>query len=107
VRRDEKSPGRNWLLEADRAVAAGDFERAVRALYHALLTALQARGVVEDAPSLTAGETRLAVAATRPALSAVVGRATTVFERVAYGGAPADGDAVEAIRTAERSARSA
>jgi hypothetical protein len=107
ARRDERTPGRDWLVEADRALAAGDLEQAVRALYRALLAALQARGVIEDAPSVTAGETRLAVAASRPALVPLVGRATTVFERVAYGGADASPEDVEAVRRAEREVRSA
>jgi uncharacterized protein DUF4129 len=97
----------DWLRRADEALARGDLQGAVRALYRALLAALARRGTVADEPSLTAGECRAAVGAARPALYPAVAAATTAFERVAYGRvAPTDED-VEALRRAERAARTA
>ncbi len=95
----------DWRRAADEAIAAGDWATAVRSLYHVLLATLAARGVVRDAPSLTAGECRRAVHRARPALAAPVDRATDTFERVAYGKLPADADDVEILRTAERAVR--
>ena len=95
----------DWRRAADKAIAAGEWAAAVRALYHVLLATLAARGVVHDAPSLTAGECRRAVLRARPALAAPVDRATDTFERVAYGNHPADADDVEILRTAERAVR--
>lgn len=96
----------DWLAEAERSLGAGDPASAVRSLYRAMLVALQARGIIEDAPSVTAGEARLAVSAARPSLGPLVGRATTVFERVAYGGLTPGAEDVDVLRQAERSVRS-
>jgi hypothetical protein len=97
----------DWLRRADEALARGDLQGAVRALYRALLAALARRGTVADEPSLTAGECRAAVGAARPALYPAVAAATTAFERVAYGRVAATDEDVEALRRAERAARSA
>jgi hypothetical protein len=45
-----------WLADADAAAAAGDYRRAVRALYLALLSALCRRGVLRYDPARTNGE---------------------------------------------------
>jgi hypothetical protein len=45
-----------WLADADAAAAAGEFRRAVRALYLALLSALCRRGVLRYDPARTNGE---------------------------------------------------
>jgi hypothetical protein len=97
----------DWAAEAQRAIDAGDGDAAVRALYHLLLDTLDRRGIVEEAPALTAGECRDAVHRRRPALDGVVRGATETFERVTYGRLPAAGDDVERLLEAERTARSA
>src|SRR5207245_4645609 len=97
----------DWLLAAEEASRRGDLEEAVRAFYRALLSALAARGVVDEAPSLTAGECRRTVGRVRPKLYPTVARATATFERVAYGRAPAHGGEVEAMRQAAREVRAA
>jgi len=95
----------DWKRAAEEALARGDLDEAVRARYHLLLIALSARGIVEDAPSLTAGECRLAVATAEPELAKAVTDATATFERVAYGAVPADRDDVETLTDAERRVR--
>ncbi len=97
----------DWAREAQRAIDAGDAEAAVRALYHLMLETLDRRGIVEEAPSLTAGECRAAVHRRRPALDPVVRGATETFERVTYGNVAADADDVDRLVGAERAARSA
>jgi hypothetical protein len=97
----------DWAAEARAAIDAGDWNRAVRALYHVLLDVLERRGFVEDAPSLTTGECRAAVARVRPELLPAVRDATQSFERIAYGDADAGADDVERLLAAEREARTA
>lgn len=80
----------DWATRADEAIRAGDLTEAVRALYLSLVVNLARAGLVADAPALTAGETRAAVARRRPALLPAVVRATDAYERVVYGGDTAD-----------------
>jgi len=75
----------DWHARAEAALRAGDHREAVRALYRALLAALDRRGVVPDAPSMTAGRARRVTRAARPDLALAVEGATGVYERVAYG----------------------
>ena len=96
----------DWRRRAQEALRAGDLPEAIRALYLALITTLAGRGLLADAPALTAGECRAAVRRTRPSLYPVVARATESYERVVYGGAtPGQGD-VESLLEAEQGARS-
>lgn len=95
----------DWSGLADEAIRAGDLREAVRALYLALLASLAGRGLLADAPTLTAGEARSAVSGARPALFPAVARATESYERVVYGGAPpAQGD-LDDLRQAAALAR--
>jgi hypothetical protein len=106
--REQATPSaRAWIERSDRALSTGDVGEAVRALYRALVAALAARGLTTDSPSLTAGECRAAVAQLRPGLYPLVAEATGTYERVAYGLAPADPEAVEALREAAVRAGSA
>lgn len=97
----------DWRGVAEEALARGDLEAAVRAMYRAMIAALAARGLVSDDPALTSGECRQAVSSARPALFPAVAEATGAFERVAYGGSPGGMDDVESLRRAERAARAA
>lgn len=91
----------DWSRRADDAIRAGDLREAVRALYLALLESLSRRGLLSDAPALTAGEARSAVSRSRPALFPAVARATESYERVIYGGAPPDRDDLDVLRQAD------
>jgi hypothetical protein len=95
----------DWAGRAEEALGAGDFHEAVRAMYLALLATLAGRGIVADAPALTAGEARFAVQRRRPALFPAIARATDAYERVIYGGAVPDERDVEQLRDAEAAAR--
>jgi hypothetical protein len=97
----------DWRQVADEALARGDLNGAVHALYHVLVATLAYRGVVREAPSLTAGECRGAVRAERPELAQPIDRATAAFERVAYGNEDAGTDDVDALRVAEQAVRRA
>ena len=67
---------------------------------------MSGRGLLIDAPGLTAGECRSTVRAVRPELFDAVADATGAFEQIAYGGAvPEPGD-VDTLRRAVALARS-
>jgi len=90
----------DWAARAEQGLRAGDLHEAVRALYLALLAALVARGILADAPALTAGEARHLVQRARPGLFPAIARATDSYERVVYGGATPDARDVEHLREA-------
>jgi len=92
--------------EADAALARGDLEGAVRALYHALVDALAARGVLREVEAITAGECRRSVARALPVAESAVDRATRSFERVVYGRTGGEPFDVEALRDAMRTVES-
>ena len=95
----------DWAARAEEALRAGDLHEAVRASYLALLAVLAGKGIVANAPALTAGEARVAVRRLRPALFPTIARATDSYERVIYGGAPPDRRDVEQLREATAEAR--
>ena len=97
----------DWIARAEDAFRAGDLHGAVHAFYRGLLTALSGRGLLIDAPGLTAGECRSTVRAMRPDLFEAVAEATGAFEQVAYGGAVPGADDVDSLRRAVALARSA
>jgi hypothetical protein len=80
--RDRRRP-EDWLRLAEEARRRGDLHQAVAAMYRATIVGLARVGVVEDRPSLTAGEVRSAVAA--GPLGPTVSEATRRYERVRYG----------------------
>ena len=95
----------DWAARAEDALRAGDLHEAVRASYLALLAVLAGKGIVANAPALTAGEARFAVRRTRPALFPTIARATDSYERVIYGGASPDRRHVDELREATAEAR--
>jgi Domain of unknown function (DUF4129) len=95
----------DWAARADQALLAGDLQEAVRASYLALLAVLAGRGIVANAPALTAGEARFAVRRVRPSLFPTIAQATDSYERVIYGGATPDRRDVERLREATAEAR--
>jgi Domain of unknown function (DUF4129) len=95
----------DWAARADEALRAGDLREAVRALYLAMLATLAGRGIVADAPALTAGEARFAVQRRQPALLPAIARGIDSYERVVYGGATPDQGDVEHLREAAARAR--
>ena len=102
VDRDRGARDVDWDRIAEEALRRGDLREATRALYHALLRRLAFRGIVPAGTSTTAGECRAAVAARLPSAYDAVSRGTNAFERVAYGGAAASSDDIEALRDAAR-----
>jgi hypothetical protein len=102
-----RAPRIDWIARAEEAFRAGDLHGAIHAFYRGLLSALSSRGLLIDAPGLTAGECRSTVRAVRPALFQAVADATGTFERVAYGGAVPGPEEVETLRKAVSLARSA
>lgn len=95
----------DWAARAEEALRAGDLHEAVRASYLALLAVLAGRGIIANAPALTAGEARFAVRRVRPALFPTIAQATDSYERVIYGGATPDRRDVERLREATAEAR--
>ena len=100
------APRVDWISRAEDAVRAGDLHLAVHAFYRGLLGALSGRGLLIDAPGLTAGECRSTVRAVRPELFDAIADATGTFEQIAYGGAVPEPDDVDTLRRAVALARS-
>jgi HAMP domain-containing protein len=100
------APRVDWIARAEDAARAGDLHLAVHAFYRGLLGALSGRGLLIDAPGLTAGECRSTVRAVRPELFDAVADATGAFEQIAYGGAVPEPDDVDTLRRAVALARS-
>lgn len=102
-----RAPRIDWIARAEDAFRAGDLHGAIHAFYRGLVSALSGRGLLIDAPALTAGECRTTVRALRPDLFEAVADATGAFEQVAYGGAVPGPEDVETLRKAVALARSA
>jgi hypothetical protein len=94
-----------WRRRADEAAGRGDLAGSVVARYRSLVAGLAERGLVDDRPSLTAGEIRVAVAEAAPRLAEPLRDATRRYERVRYGMVPATDDDLRALVAAERRAR--
>ena len=90
----------DWVARGEAALRAGDLHEAVRAFYVALLVVLAARGIVADAPALTAGEARIAVRRLRPELFPAIAQATDTYERIVYGGDRPDERDIQHLREA-------
>ena len=95
----------DWAAKAEDALRAGDLHEGIRWLYLALLGVLAGRGIVRDAPALTAGEARVAVLHNRPSIFPAIALATESYERVVYGGATPNSRDVDVLREATAQAR--
>lgn len=73
----------DWRREAEAARGRGDLAATVGWLYGGMVEALARRGMVEDRPSLTAGEVRRSAATGE--FSALVSDVTARYERIRYG----------------------
>ena len=87
---DPRRPAEDWVAEAERYEAAGEWRQALRCRYRALVAQLAARGLVEEIPGRTAGEYRLEVAENLPSAAQPFAAATLMFEEAWYGGADVD-----------------
>ena len=74
-----------WRAEAEAHERAGDWRRAIRARYRALVAELAARGLVEEVPGRTAGEYRREVGRNLPGAATDFAGATELFEVAWYG----------------------
>jgi hypothetical protein len=105
--RGRRPSAAEWRRRAEEARRMGDAAAAVVALYRSLVAELAERGLVEDRPSLTAGEVRAAVGTSAAGLGTAMADATRRYERVRYGMRPPTDEDVAALAEAERRARSA
>ena len=85
-----RRPPEDWLAEAERREADGDWHGALRCRYRALVAELAHRGLIEEIPGTTTGEYRRAVASNLPTGASDFGGATELFELVWYGDEPTD-----------------
>jgi len=109
TRRDPSVPGfvvatsrraaADWLADATRCEAAGNWREALRYRYRALIAELSRRGLVDEVPGRTSGEYRREVARSLPRVADAFGDATDLFELVVYGDAPAGPDASARARS--------
>lgn len=87
---DPRRPAEDWVAEAERYEAAGQWRDALRCRYRALVAHLAARGLVDEIPGRTAGEYRLEVAENLPSAAQPFATATVMFEEAWYGGGDVD-----------------
>ncbi|MBC5809586.1 MAG: DUF4129 domain-containing protein [Candidatus Eremiobacteraeota bacterium] len=77
-----------WRAIASQAAAAGDFARAISALFAAALAVLDERNIVPFDPARTPGEYRRAVARARATLAKDFDRLAAAFVRATFAPAP-------------------
>lgn len=87
-----------WLAEAAEHEEAGRPRLAIRCRYHALVTDLDERGLLDETPARTTGEERAVLSRAVPGLAGPFAAATEVFDAVWYGGAPASTSDLTAFR---------
>lgn len=75
---------------ADAAALRGDHAEAVRERLRAVVRSLEERGILDPRPGRTALEVSAEAAKTVPALAEPLRRGAVTFERIWYGGQPAD-----------------
>lgn len=81
-----------WLAEAERFEAAGQWKQALRCRFRALVATLIERGVVRDIPGRTTGEYRLEVGRNAPGVAPSFAGAAELFDRAWYGDEPTGAD---------------
>lgn len=81
-----RRPPTDWLADATRFEAAGDWRAGLRCRHRALVASLAASGLVDEVPGRTAGEYRVDVARSVPAVAPDFDGATALFEVAWYGG---------------------
>lgn len=77
-----------WVGEAERYEADGQWKQALRCRFRALVGALVDRGVVRDIPGRTTGEYRIEVSRNAPPVAAPFAAAAELFDRAWYGDEP-------------------
>jgi hypothetical protein len=85
VRVEVRRDARDWLAEADRLEAEGQWKAALRCRYRALTAGLVSKRLVRDLPGRTSGEYRDDLAVTVPRARDDFGAASDLFERAWYG----------------------
>ncbi|MGH2705085.1 MAG: DUF4129 domain-containing protein [Actinomycetota bacterium] len=104
---DDVREEQDWRRLAEQAETSGDLGAALKARYRLLLAVLAARGILRDAPSLTATECRASVRTKLPRAYPPVADATDAFERVFYAQVAPRAEDLRTMRTAEEAARAA
>ena len=77
-----------WLAEAERLEAAGDWKAGLRARYRALVGGLIAEQILRDIPGRTTGEYRIEMRRAAPPVAGAFAEASGLFERAWYGDEP-------------------
>jgi len=77
-----------WLVEAERFEAAGQWKQALRCRFRALVRTMIERGVVRDIPGRTTGEYRVEVGRHAPGVATAFAGASELFDRAWYGDEP-------------------
>ena len=87
-----------WLAEAERLEAAGEWTAALRCRYRSLIGELIERGTVRDLPGRTSGEYRAEVRRRAPEAAGAFAEASYLFDEAWYGHVPTGRAEVEAFR---------
>jgi len=102
VRVEVRRDARDWLAEAERLEAEGQWKAALRCRYRALTAKLVSKRLVRDLPGRTSGEYRDDLAVTVPQARDDFGAASELFERAWYGDRATGADESERFRAHAR-----
>jgi hypothetical protein len=87
---DPAIPASEYRDRASRSAASGDWEEAVRLRMSAIVRCAEERGLAPNRPGRTVDEFADEICEVAPSAEGPVRRAVAVFDRVRYGGQPAD-----------------
>lgn len=96
-----------YRAAAQQAAQQGDWAVAIREQLRAVAREVTEQGVVDDRPGRTADELAAEVARALPTVRTGLLAATTVFDRVWYGGQPADAATYQVVAAADEQVRRA
>lgn len=95
----------DWSADAEEHERAGRRREALRCRYRALIAALAAAGVVDEAPGRTTGEYLAEVGQRRPDTLSDVAAVTAAFDASWYGHAPVDEATLDEVRRRSHAVR--
>lgn len=85
---EDRRPPHEWLADAERFEARGEWKQAIRCRFRALVGSLIELGALRDLPGRTTGEYRIEIRRFAPAAAEPFNVATRLFEGAWYGDEP-------------------
>ena len=94
---DPSVPAEQYLVAAQRALAAQEFEQTYLQAYRFIVRSASDRGLVEVTPATTATTFGWSLGAVLPAYREALAEASTEFNRISYGGSVPTREAAETV----------